>query len=60
VLYDELDLGDLGGLHKHVQGRRPSARSSNRRRRYYWNRIVYYVRCLSDALSDPIAVAEVR
>jgi hypothetical protein len=41
VFYDELDLSDLGGLHRHVQHRRRSVWSSNRRFRYYWNRVLY-------------------
>ncbi len=60
VRYDELDLGDLGGLYEHVERRRPSAWCSNRRCGYYRNRVIYCVRCLSDACFDPIAVAEVR
>ena len=43
VFYDELDLGDLGGVYEHVERRRPSAWRSNRRCRYYRNGVLYCV-----------------
>ena len=36
-------LGDLGGVYEHVERRRPSAWRSNRRCRYYRNRVRYCV-----------------
>ncbi len=43
VLYDKLDLGDLGDLRKRVKCCWPSEWSSNRGGRNYWNRVVYCV-----------------
>ena len=57
VLYDELDLSDLGDLRKRVKCRWPSERSSNRGCRNHWNRVVYCVRC--DANTKPNADAQV-